>query len=135
MKNFFNVNVKQFIKFSFVGMLNTLIDFGIYYLLTRYAGLYYIYANIISVFIAITNSYLLNRSWTFQSKSKIVGIEAVKFWIVSIVGLILNTLISKLLIYLGLGDLFSKAFASVLVLIWNFTANKYWTFSSKYAKH
>ena len=98
MKNFFTVNVKQFIKFSFVGMLNTLIDFGIYYLLTRYAGLYYIYANIISVFIAITNSYLLNRSWTFQSKSKIVGIEAVKFWIVSIVGLILNTLILKLLI-------------------------------------
>jgi len=122
-------NFKQFIKFALVGVLNTLIDFGVYYLLTRYAGLFYIYANIISVTLAITNSYILNRTWTFVSKNKNIGKEVLKFWIVSIIGLILNTLILKALIYFGPSDLIAKACASIIVLIWNFLANKYWTFS------
>jgi len=121
-------NLKQFIKFAFVGVLNTLIDFGVYYVLTRFAGMYYVYANIISVILAITNSYLINRSWTFKSKNKIIGSEALKFWIVSIVGLILNTIILKVFIYFGANDLISKAIASIFVLVWNYLLNKFWTF-------
>lgn len=61
---------KQFFKFLIVGLNNTGLDFLILNLLmlsfNLYKGLPIIFFNIISFTIAVTNSYLVNRFWTFR---------------------------------------------------------------------
>lgn len=57
------------IKFALVGVVNTLIDFAVYALLTT-IGVNYILAQWISYSAGILNSYVMNRKWTFKKKKK-----------------------------------------------------------------
>ena len=56
---------KRFIKFIFVGILNTIVGYGAYSLLIFFK-VNYIIANTISTIIGITCSYLLNKKITFN---------------------------------------------------------------------
>lgn len=62
------------IKFALVGVVNTLIDFAVYALLTT-IGVNYILAQWISYSAGILNSYVMNRKWTFEKKKKAVSVK------------------------------------------------------------
>ena len=87
----------QFSKFFVVGFLNFSIDFGILNLgsiLTGvYSGKWLIPINLISSTVAIINSFLWNRYWTFSRKGKPVFREVLVFVGVTLVGTVLNTII------------------------------------------
>ena len=61
----------QFGKFLVVGTLNTAIDFGTLNLLSWFTGIYggvrLAPINVLGVLLALTNSYLLNKHWTFKT--------------------------------------------------------------------
>ncbi|WP_260631040.1 GtrA family protein [Bacillus sp. S/N-304-OC-R1] len=57
-----------FIRFLFVGVLNTLIGFSIMIFLLNIAGMSYWYSTFLGNTAGATFSYILNRSFTFQSK-------------------------------------------------------------------
>jgi len=48
-------------------------------------------ANIIGFVAAASSNYFLNRVWTFRSQEKQVAVEYLKFFIVSVVGLGINS--------------------------------------------
>ncbi len=59
----------QLLKFGAVGSVNTVLDFGLYFLLTRFVGLFsvhYLWANAIAFYIANLNSFIWNKHWTFK---------------------------------------------------------------------
>lgn len=119
----------QFIKFSVVGASNTVIDFGVYLLSTRVLGFYYLIGNVISFTVAGTWSYVINRKWTFRDTTTRVHTQYLKFLIVSLVGLGLTSLLLYLFVHhLHLHDIVGKALAVAIVLIWNFSLNRLWTF-------
>ena len=129
MKLFENKSLAQFIKFAVVGASGTVIDWVLYFLFTRSLGIYYLIAKIISFVIAALNNYIWNRVWTFKSKEKKVIGEFIKFFVVSIVGLGLNTLIMYLTVgLLGWKDFYALVLATAIVMIWNFFANKFHIF-------
>lgn len=156
MKKNINETAKQAGKFGLVGILNTAIDLGIFNILTQVFKLFVVPANIISVSIAIINSYIWNKNWTFEDKSKdnLTG-QFVKFVLFSLVGMSIQTLVVWLLAakwtltgiwaykvvdFIGLEKFFSQSFvvnnwAKVwgigLALIWNFIAYKKWTFNKE----
>ena len=121
----------QFIKFCIVGFINTCIDIGIYFVLTRYAHLPILLANTISFSTAVVNSYFLNKLWTFNDKGKANPRQFVKFLGVSIIGLGINDAVVVILVKFGLFDLFAKVGAVGISLVWNFIANKFFTFKEK----
>ena len=53
-----NPGLFEFFKFTIVGLIGTAVDFGIYAILTRVFGVYYITATAVSVFLAIINNFL-----------------------------------------------------------------------------
>ncbi len=119
----------QFIKFSIVGASNTLIDFGVYLLGTRVAGVHYLLANVVSFTTAASWSYMMNRKWTFRDTNSRVHTQYIKFLLVSVVGLGLTSLLLFLFVHhLRIHDVIGKALAVALVLIWNFSINRFWTF-------
>lgn len=122
----------QVLKFALVGVSSTLIDWAIYFLLTRETSTFYLFAKSISFIISAINSYYLNRLWTFESTQKNVIQEFAKFLIVSTIGLVTNTLILKLAVEkFHWSDLTGLALATLVVMFWNFSANKLWVFKVK----
>jgi len=94
-----NTNFLQFLKFITVGFINTLIDLVIFNLLMWLTGIHkggwIILLTAISFSVATTNSYVLNKHWTFQkkpglAKTKKVSKEFIQFLIVSLIGISLN---------------------------------------------
>lgn len=125
-------SVRQFIKFGIVGLGGTLVDWVVYFILTRYFGTFYLIAKTISFVLAAVNNYIFNRIWTFKSKDKNIAKEFLKFFVVSVVGLIFNLLIMKLaVVNLKLNDLIGLVLATSAVTLWNFFANKLWTFKEE----
>lgn len=144
----------QFVKFAIVGFVNTGVDWVIFFLLTLipYFDSSEWLAKTLSFVLAATNSFLMNSYWTFKQEFK-SGMEKdggtegkvgrgtvyyVKFMVVSVIGWALNTLIFSLMRYRLFTDvserksqLISLFFASAVVVVWNFLANKFWTYKEK----
>ena len=111
------------------------VDLGVYNLLAVFLGYNIYLARLISFTLAATNNYILNRKWTFRSQEKKVAAEFGKFFFIATIGLLINLSIMKLLRPFALhfsNQLAQKnipvIIAIVIVLIWNFTANKIWVF-------
>src|SRR3990172_2879977 len=81
----------QISKFAVVGVLNTVIDLGIVNVMVLVFKLNPVMSNVVGVSAAITNSYILNKKWTFQDKGKNVAGQFGIFVLLSIIGLIINT--------------------------------------------
>src|SRR5262247_1614734 len=58
------------ISFACVGVVNTLIDFGVFSLTHLYFGLPIVVANAISWTVAVTGSYVMNSQITFAAESQ-----------------------------------------------------------------
>jgi len=122
---------KQFTKFCTIGVIGTGIDFGILNLGVLILSWNVYAAATISFILAATNNFFLNKYWTFTDKSKgsrFIG-QYAQYLAVSVGGLLLNLGIMFVLIeQLDLWYNWAKVFATGLVIMWNFSLNKYWTF-------
>jgi len=129
--------VKQFLKFAVVGTIGFGVDFGI---LTALVELFHVnlyVANTVSFTAAVLSNYLWNSFWTFGDLPKRHGRQLVQFFIVSIIGLCINQAILYFfhdiagLHVFRFGYMVAKAIATIVVLFWNFAANKLWTFRER----
>lgn len=127
-----HLSLAEFIRFAIVGFINTALDFLVYTGLTRlvdFFAQYYLVANLISFSLAATNSFIWNRNWTFKYKGKDIGRQYLKFFLVSIGGLLINEGVLFLLVSnFHFYDLFAKVIAVGVTLAWNFFVNRFWTF-------
>lgn len=132
----------QFLKFGLVGVLNTGVDIGVLNILMYIFGIYQgtaiIVFNIISVSLAIINSYFWNKYWTFKAKSKEKQVQEFgSFVVVSIGGGLINTFVIYSLTTFfdpafNLGEEIwaniAKILAIGLAFLWNFGGYKYFVF-------
>ncbi|MBD3360097.1 MAG: hypothetical protein GF365_05335 [Candidatus Buchananbacteria bacterium] len=126
---------RQFVKFCLVGLGNTALDYIFYLLFSRVLGVYFLYANLLSVGIAMTASFIFNKHWTFRDKAKNVKTQYLKFVGVNAVYFVLNnSIVFTLVQYLQIYDLLAKVIAIMVGLFWNFLANRYWTFKKPILK-
>jgi len=128
--------IRQFLKFAVVGSLGTLIDFGLLNLFVKVFRFDVYFSATLSFIAAVINNFLLNKYWTFkiaQAQDEGKGRrQFVQFSLVSVIGLAINLLIMYVLIqYASLWYNWAKVAATVVVLVWNFWANKLWTFKEK----
>jgi putative flippase GtrA len=118
--------IPQVIKFSLVGILNTLLDAGIYLILTGWLGFgaLPVLAKGIAYSIGMGNSFILNRFWTFSSNVKITHSAGI-FILTQIAALGINTGFMALgLKFLHLPELIALGFATLVTFCWNFVINK-----------
>ncbi len=120
----------KFIKFGIVGFSGLFIDFGITYIAKEKLNIPKYIANAIGFLLAATSNYILNRVWTFQSKNPEVMVEFTEFFIISVIGLGINTLLLWILVSkFKVNFYLAKVFAIGLVTMWNFLANAFITFN------
>lgn len=80
----------RFAKFCAVGIVNTAVDYGLFYLLISYFGLAKEIANALSVSAAVSCGYFLNKYWTFSRGAASDKCEVLRFAAVSAVSLFVS---------------------------------------------
>lgn len=158
--------VERFLKFAFVGVIGTVVDFGTLLVLQAtllqpqapYRDQKVIAAATIAFMAAITSNFIWNRFWTYpDSRSRSVRRQIVQFTLINSVGLGIRTIwVSRTYQVIGasllpffvsmvndispgyvpapeaaakLGTLVATLIAVAFVMIWNFFANRYWTYN------
>jgi len=121
---------KEFIKFSVVGGIGTLINLAVLYLLTSVAGIYYLFSAVLSFLVAMTSNFIFNKIWTFKEGIRSnIGKKYLKFGTVSLAALLVNLFFLYLFTSVaGIYYMFSQVLAIGIALIINFLGNKLWTF-------
>jgi putative flippase GtrA len=118
------------LKFGVVGISGTIIDFGVTLLLKEGFKVTKYLSNSIGFTLAATSNYFFNRLWTFNSSSPDVMMQFSKFFIISVIGLLLNNLTIYIFTNSKIKFNFyiSKGIATCIVFIWNFSMNYFFTF-------
>lgn len=95
----FNLRYSKFVRFVFVGVVNTLIDLGVLNLLVFLFGvtspLSFSFYKSVSFVCALVNSYFLNKNFTFQFKENNMR-TFYSFVLFSLVGFSVNVIFSGL---------------------------------------
>ncbi len=124
---------RQFIRYVIIGLMNTVLDFSIYTVLTRtwqFWSEHYLFANGIAFFIVVTWSFYWNKHWTFQDHSRTHCRQFPKFVLVTLMGIFIAELVLFASVQLlQIYDLLGKMIAGPLVVSWNFLAYRFWTFT------
>jgi putative flippase GtrA len=127
----------QLFRYTFVGGIAFVVDFGLLFFLTAYAGLYYQYSAAISFIAGLAVNYLISIKWVFnasnQNRNRLV--EFLIFAVVGLIGLGLNALIIYIFTELAhVYYLLSKIISTIIVFLWNFLARRYSLTFVKYVK-
>ena len=120
--------LKQYIKFTGLGVVATAVQYASMFMLVQLAGVYPVLASTDGfVLVAFVNCYL-NYIYTFRSSKSLF--EAMpKFFTVASVGLFLDAVIMEFFIsFFGFPYITAQLNATALVLLWSFAANRKWTF-------
>ncbi len=133
--------LQQGLRFSIVGGINTVVDLTVLNLLILLeprgrSGLVYSAFKTLSFLAAVTNSYLLNRKFTFQSKTAASSAQFTGFLIVSIGGLLINvgvatsvaTFVPPPLVLAAYWPSIAAMAGIPFGLIWNFFGYRYLVF-------
>jgi putative flippase GtrA len=121
--------ILKLLKFVAVGFGGMLIDFSVTYLLKEKANVKKYTANACGFLVAASFNYIINRVWTFQSNNPHMLIEYANFLIISMFGLLINSLVLKFLVTrFKYNFYFSKLIAIFVTTFWNFIANLLFTF-------
>ena len=121
----------QLIRYTFVGGLAFVIDFGTLFILTEYLNIHYLISAGIAFISGLIINYLISTKWVFSKRSyKNRNLEFLLFAFIGMAGLGLNELFmwiftDLLLIYY----LVSKIITTVIVYFWNFFARKFLLFN------
>ncbi|RYL89796.1 GtrA family protein [Sporolactobacillus sp. THM7-4] len=119
--------IKQAVMFSMVGVMNTAIDFAVFFLLTQFVSMYYAFAQILSYGAGMLNSYLWNARVTFSISEKTKS-RFYKFVILNLSVLLVTLFMMHSLLFLPL--YINKLFSTLIGLGVNFILSKLWVFKA-----
>ena len=118
--------MNQIIRFGVVGVICTIIDFGVMIFLREVAGVYYLFASGISFAVSVVVNYLLSMKFVFHGKKDSSKTrEFIFFVVLSVIGLGLNQVIMWAAVDgMNISYILSKVGATAIVMVYNFVTKK-----------
>ena len=149
-------DLKKFIKFGLIGVLNTLVDFAVFYAMDRWviregptlvllgmtvvAGPYL--SNAIAYVVANVHSFVWNKLWTFERRDRVTKGEAGRYLLTSAGYLLLSSVSLAVCIRIlslpviaplvpeGWTNLLAKLPTACVTIFYNYLMNKFWVFKA-----
>ena len=135
-------DIRKFIKFGLIGVLNTLVDFVVFYFMNRLIGdgpsvvlfgavlvLGPYLSNTVSYIVANIHSFLWNKFWTFEKRQGLSKGEVVRYICTSVGYLAVSSACLAVCINLfHLSPMVSKIPTACVTIFYNYLMNKFWVF-------
>ncbi len=120
----------KFVRFSISGMVATLVDVLVLYILVEWLHVWYLIAATPSFLVGSFVHFLISYNWVFEHEGKIdFWHKYLKFTSIHILSLGINLVLMYLFVqFLHTHYLVGKAAAVIGSLAWNFWGNKKFTF-------
>lgn len=119
---------RDLILYGVIGTLCAGLDFFIFSVLESSFGVFYIYANILSVGVGISTSFFLNRKYNFKVNDRVFNRFAF-FLAIGLSGLFISSWLLYFFIdVITLDKIISKLLSIIFVVILQFLLNKFITF-------
>lgn len=123
--------IEQILKFGVVGIIATVIDFGVLYILSQPLGLDPVLSAGISFCVSLVFNYVASMRYVFTHREDMSrSREFVIFLVLSLIGLAINEAIMAAgVAVLGnsaLAVMGTKVLATAIVMVWNFVSRKKW---------
>jgi putative flippase GtrA len=122
------------IMYIVFGVLTTLVNFTMYYLLARILALPVMLANSTAFLLSILFAYVTNRTWVFTSHATSaleILKEGTEFFLARILGFFLD--LGFMFVFVSLlsfDDLLMKGLSNIIVIVLNYVISKYIIFKS-----
>lgn len=126
MRRFDRNITREFLRYIIVGGICTIIDFLLLYLLTSLCGVHYLVSSAISFLIGVVMNWLLCTYWIFSiHRIRHRTAEFGFYVLISLLGMGLNILLMWVFTDVcSVWYMFSKLFAAMVTLFYNFFARK-----------
>lgn len=135
-------DLRKFIKFGLIGVLNTLVDFLVSFLMDKAIGAGptilwlgaaiavgpYI-SNTVAYIVANIHSFLWNKFWTFQKRERVTAREVGRAVVTSIGYLLVSNLsVAFFMNVFHLPFMIAKIPTAFVTILYNYFMNKFWIF-------
>lgn len=124
--------IRDVAVYGIVGFSATAVDAGIFVFLTQlhpWLRAQYLVTNALGFCLAVLWGYYWHRRLTFRATGGAHEKQLPKFIIVALVGLVVNSVaLSVFIELLHIDILVAKVLAIGVTALWNFNAQRYWTF-------
>lgn len=117
----------QFIKFSIVGLSNTVISLIVYYAML-WLGTGYLIANTIAWVLSVFNAFYWNSKYVFKNGSSYIKALIRTYMSYGVSFLLGSSILAFLIEVLGVRDKLAPILVLLITIPLNFCMNKYWTF-------
>jgi putative flippase GtrA len=122
------VSRMQIIKFCCVGVLNTIVGYGAFFILVNY--LYYLVALLIAHIIGVIHSFLWNKYWIFKTK-KINLEEFIKFNAIYVIVFMVNAgALFACVDIISIDPKLAQLILLPIITVISFFGQKLWTFKA-----
>lgn len=126
------LDLMQFIKFGLVGVSNTAISLGVYYLFVFFNKKLYLIGSVVGFILSVLNSFYWNNKYVFKTEGQANWLNRLLKTYISYGG---TTLLSTILLYLEVDVLHISEMIAPLVnmaitIPLNFLINKFWTYKT-----
>ena len=118
---------KQFIRFCFVGLISTILNFIFFTLLFNFHFGIFI-SSLSGYFIGLLNSLFFGKNYVFKSKNQLGKVLVLKFLFIYLFGALVMSLTLKGLISIGINHFLAWSLALSLSIINNFFGSKFFVF-------
>lgn len=123
-----NETIGRFAKFAGVGVIGTVSHYAIFLALVHLIAANIVVASSCGYIFGGIVNYLLNYRLTFDSSQPHLQ-TAPRFFFIAVVGFFINAGLMLFFVgYLTIHYLVSQIAATLIILIWNFLGNEFWTF-------
>ena len=118
--------ISQIFRFGIVGVVCTIIDFGVMIFLKEIVDVHYLFASGISFAVSVVINYLLSMRFVFRGKKDSSKVkEFIIFVVLSIIGLGINQVIMWISVDgIEISYVLSKVGATGIVMVYNFITKK-----------
>ncbi|MEV5537520.1 GtrA family protein [Saccharopolyspora shandongensis] len=119
---------RSLLLYAVIGASGVLLDYLLFLLLFNAAGLHEQLANAISTTAGITNNFVLNTLFNFRKRDRI-AVRFLRFYAVGVAGIALTFVLLQVFSgWLGIDPNLVKAGSLPVVLIFQYSINKKWSF-------
>ncbi len=119
----------ELVRYVSVGIGATIVDYGAYFLLTRFVFFSATIANPLSYLCGNVVSFYGQRIITFRSHGH-TGKQYLRFLVVNAAGLVVSQATLVIFLHFGINDLVAKAAGIITSGTFNYLSNRFWTFTN-----